>query len=794
MKKLLIVVLLFLSLITRGQDGGLKTLTATTASSNTYTISEAIPEAYNAKERWQIIFQNGNTGAITINRAGLGAKSVRDKDGNALVSGAISVGNPFFISYSAVNGYYVCETCSASGGGTVTTVSVTTANGVSGSVANPTTTPAISLTLGAITPTTVNGVTLSGSSSPTLAVTGTTTVSGTHSGTSSGTNTGDQTITLTGAVTGSGTGSFATTIATPGTLTQSSTNSTTTAHTHAITSSNSPGAAASILATDASGHIGTTGTRIVKGWFTDLTATNAISGSITGNAATVTTNANLTGDVTSSGNATTLATVNSNVGSFGSATTSLTTTVNGKGLITAISSQTVTPAVGSITGLGTGVGTWLVTPSYTNLTAALTGTSPYLLNASGGTLTGAVTLTGTTSNTLTSRFDNLGTTITHGAGLQLNNAQAATVGSQQISPITSRIGNGWKTNATAGSQTVNIYDYVLPVQGAANPSGQLIWNADINGSTGSGSKMAFKFDSPIASLNGISLQNQAGTEFGMFQLNANVGEVRIGAAASSMSTFYGGGVEAFRVNTSGNMLFNSSSNSAKYYYVYTLVSGATALPMIRIDGGAHLNLSASTEYIAINENLSQTVQFAAGTMALNRFKYHQSGTIGFVSASTATRAVQYSIGGPVKAGTNATITTSVGLDIETRDVSGGSGVTTAYGIYSTASTGATTNYALGLSGNIDVSSGTNGSAGDAATLNVTAGDFTKDTSGSTFTLTNSFISSTSTVVLTLGTTGLTAGNQVSVAPGSGSATITFETAGVAAAPNANAKIFFIVLN
>ena len=41
------------------------------------------------------------------------------------------------------------------GAGTVSTVSVTTANGVSGSVANATTTPAITLTLGAITPTTI---------------------------------------------------------------------------------------------------------------------------------------------------------------------------------------------------------------------------------------------------------------------------------------------------------------------------------------------------------------------------------------------------------------------------------------------------------------------------------------------------------------------------------------------------------------------------------------------------------------------------------------------------------------
>lgn len=60
-------------------------------------------------------------------------------------------------------------------GGTVTTVSVTTANGVSGAVATPTTTPAITIVLGAISPTSV-------------AATGTVTGSNL-----SGTNTGDQT-------------------------------------------------------------------------------------------------------------------------------------------------------------------------------------------------------------------------------------------------------------------------------------------------------------------------------------------------------------------------------------------------------------------------------------------------------------------------------------------------------------------------------------------------------------------------------------------------------------------------
>ena len=70
------------------------------------------------------------------------------------------------------------------------------------------------------------------------------------------------------------------------------------------------------------------------------------------------TNATHTGDATGD-TALTLATVNANVGSFGSATAAPAITVNAKGLVTAAASNTITPAVGSITGLGTGVGTAL---------------------------------------------------------------------------------------------------------------------------------------------------------------------------------------------------------------------------------------------------------------------------------------------------------------------------------------------------------------------------------------------------------------------------------------------------
>lgn len=287
----------------------------------------------------------------------------------------------------------VTITATGGGTGTVTSVSVTSANGISGTVANSTTTPAITLTLGSITPISVNGITLSGSGS--LANSGTSSLTGfTGSGTTSGTNTGDQTITLTGHVTGSGMGSFSTSSASKFIL-QGTTDST----------------------VSAAQFLGALGTGIVKNTATTGVLSIAIASdfptlnqSTTGNAATATALAtgrtiSITGDLAytspsfdGSGNVTaagTLASVNTNVGSFGSATQVGTFTVNGKGLITAAGNTTVTPAVGSITGLGTGIVAFLATPSSANLASAITdetgsgalvfGTSPTVSLASAST-------------------------------------------------------------------------------------------------------------------------------------------------------------------------------------------------------------------------------------------------------------------------------------------------------------------------------------------------------------------------------------------------------------------------
>jgi len=80
----------------------------------------------------------------------------------------------------------LAATWNAKGNGTVTTISFPLTNGVTGVVTNATTTPSVALTLYDIVPESVNGVVFSGSSAPTLAVTGTSTISGE--------NTGDQSL------------------------------------------------------------------------------------------------------------------------------------------------------------------------------------------------------------------------------------------------------------------------------------------------------------------------------------------------------------------------------------------------------------------------------------------------------------------------------------------------------------------------------------------------------------------------------------------------------------------------
>lgn len=319
----------------------------------------------------------------------------------------------------------------AGGGGSVVGFSFTDANGIAGIVATPTTTPNLTLSLGAITPTSVAA-------------------SGTVTGSNiSGTNTGDQTITLTGDVTGSGTGSFATTYNGVVPITKGGTGQTTNNGSLNALLPSQAGNTGKVLQTDGAntswqsfpgagsvttvGAIGTQGvttsvsnpttTPVITVGLGAITPTSvAASGTVTGSNISGTSSGtntgdqtiSLTGDVTGSGTGT-FATVLGNTSVTPGSYTLATISVDSKGRITAASSgapQTIT-LTGDVTGSGTGTfatslsNTGVVAGTYNNVGVDLKGrvvsgaNVAYLTGNENITISGDASGSGTTAIALT---------------------------------------------------------------------------------------------------------------------------------------------------------------------------------------------------------------------------------------------------------------------------------------------------------------------------------------------------------------------------------------------------------
>lgn len=94
---------------------------------------------------------------------------------------------------------------------------------------------------------------------------------------------------------------------------------------------------------------------------------------------------------------------------------------------------------------------------------------------------GGLTISGglTAAAASTTTINSIGTAAT--AGHTLINTTAASAGAQQYSPALYWQGSGWKTDATAASQTVAFLSRVRPIQGAAAPTGVIEFMSSING-------------------------------------------------------------------------------------------------------------------------------------------------------------------------------------------------------------------------------------------------------------------------------------------------------------------------
>jgi hypothetical protein len=88
----------------------------------------------------------------------------------------------------------------------------------------------------------------------------------------------------------------------------------------------------------------------------------------------------------------------------------------------------------------------------------------------------------------------------------------------------------------------------------------------------------------------------------------------------------------------------------------------------KFTGGAHTTLTASAEATDVNFNLARTVQFSTGALTTQRAMRIQAPTYAFVGSSTITNAATVSISGAPVAGTNATITNTAALVVESGNV------------------------------------------------------------------------------------------------------------------------------
>jgi hypothetical protein len=231
------------------------------------------------------------------------------------------------------------------------------------------------------------------------------------------------------------------------------------------------------LGTAAARNIGTSGGTVplldgINTWADTQTFTKAISGSVTGNAATATKWATAraiswTGDATGSLNldgsadassALTLATVNTNPGTFGSGTSIPVVTVNAKGLVTSLSATSITLGTAAARDIGTsghtvplldGINTWADTQTFTKaISGSVTGNAATATTA--GQLTTARTISWTGDATGSLSFDG-SANATSALTLASVNASPGVFGSSTAIPVLTVNAKGLVTSVSTVS-------------------------------------------------------------------------------------------------------------------------------------------------------------------------------------------------------------------------------------------------------------------------------------------------------------------------------------------------------
>lgn len=491
------------------------------------------------------------------------------------------------------------------GVGTVSSVSVVTANGFAGTVATATTTPAITLS------TTVTGL-LKGNG---------TAISAASAGTD---YQAPITLTTTGS---SGVATFV-------------------GNTLNIPNySGGSGTVTSVASADGSVTVTNPTTTVDLAIVKSPKLTTGRTLAITGDLAWTSPSFDGTGNVTAAG---ALATVNSNVGTFGSATAASQITVNAKGLITAASGVTITPAVGSVTGLGTGVATALAvnvgsagafvtfngalgTPSSgtaTNLSGTATGLTSGITQAlaSATTTVNVSSATAPSSGQVLTATSSTAATWQAASGGGKSQAVIATAFETSTRFTSSNAGTGGVSFNTNGAEISNGTNSATSRAGIQLTIGTNIGTRPSSFSTslfcnvlGSSDYDVFAYTGSVSNANtGVSFNLGIGGYGFLFRKSGGTltayGVNDSSAASTTMTSFTFAGFTAGTTRLDLDAV--SSATDVKFYVNGTLVATSTTnLPT----GGGFQQLNPSFGCNPRNTNSGQTWDFMNSSVSYDMF-------------------------------------------------------------------------------------------------------------------------------------------------------------------------------
>lgn len=453
-----------------------------------------------------------------------------------------------------------------------------------------------------------------------------------------------------------------------------------------------------------------------------------------------------------------------------------------------------------------------------NITESTTGSGTKLLQdlQVGGVSRFNVSNTGLTTITQNA----LGVTTTD--AILLNNTTAAALGAQQISPSLHFSGNGWSTTSSA-SQSVDYRINILPIQGTTNPTGSLQIQSSINGAA-FGNIMTISTTGTIipglASSNNLAYGSVGTSNFVSYNQNLGVGTTTAsylfgGAGTSMFRTALGGGISTVPMGVSNNyanVIIAGSGVTTGPSGTNPWVASLAVIAPIITGGGATLT-NAATVYIEgaptgatnnyalyLNTGVTYMGGFLGVGIATPRtgldvvFSVANGGTLSFQNTSTTGytavdlydstgfKAVGFGlgnsgVGNPYKGnfyfGTNASTSDLVFLpnSVEVLRASGATGNVVTF----------STSIAVPKT---ITASGTNG----AQTINKMSGSVNFATAATSLVVTNSLVTTSSVIILTIGTNDSLMTSATAVA-GSGSFTIFPNSA-----PAAATRVNFLVTN